>query len=252
MKNVLVTGVSSGIGNTLTKLLIKKGFIVWGIARRRKLLEILKKDLNSNKFIFMVIDIAENKSWEKIIKNFKKNKFIPDVVIFNAALHENDLKEGIDLDKLRSMMEVNFFSVMKGVNLLSVAFKNRKQFITLSSTSAFKGNHKEGIGYAASKGALSIAFESLFQKYLNTKNKFTTIFFGPVETDMLPFDKRPPFMLSKDKASEYILNAIYEKKPFYYYPKSVFAIISIMRLLPKQFFLKLWTTFQKLYINTRN
>lgn len=251
MKNVLITGVSSGIGNSLTKLLIKKGFKVWGIARRKHLLQNLKKELKSNNFSYSASDVTDEKFWRELIIKLKRNKFNPDVIVLNAALHENDLNEGIDIDKLRALMEVNFFSVLKGVKLLSNSF-NELHFITISSSSAFKGNHKEGIGYAASKGALSIAFESLFQKYINSKLKFTTIFFGPVQTDMLPFIKRPPFMLTKERAAEYILRAIYDKKPFYYYPRTVFIIISIMRLLPKQFFFKIWDFFQRSYIKGRN
>ena len=57
MKNVLITGVSSGIGKALTKLLLTKGFRVWGIARRKELLLELKKELHSDKFIFTAADI---------------------------------------------------------------------------------------------------------------------------------------------------------------------------------------------------
>ncbi len=58
MKNVLVTGVSSGIGRILTKKLIDQGFRVWGIARREDLLKSLKKELRSKNFFYLVVDTA--------------------------------------------------------------------------------------------------------------------------------------------------------------------------------------------------
>lgn len=249
MKNVLVTGASSGIGNTLVKLLIKKGFRVWGIARRKNLLEKLKSELRSNNFFYIVADITEENFWDRLIKNLEKNKFTPDTIILNAAVHKNDLENGLDLKMLREIMEINFFSCLTGVKVISEHFTNKLHFITISSTSAFKGNHEEGIGYAASKGALSIAFESLFQRHLNSRIQFSTIFLGPVATDMMRFSKAPPMMLSAEKAAEYIINAIESKKPFLYHPKRVFIILGIMRLLPNQFFFQIWKRMQKSYAN---
>ncbi len=247
MKNVLVTGASSGIGKALTKLLIAQGFKVWGVARRENLLLALKKDLHSKNFFYTAADVTEGTFWENLITQFRRKKFVPRVIIFNAAIHENDLEEGINFEKLRDIMEVNFFSILKGVETLIKEYPGRLHFITFSSTSAFKGNYKEGIGYAASKSALSIAFESLFQKYSKSRVIFTTIFLGPVKTDMIRFVKPPPLTLTAEQVAQYVLNVITEKKPFYYYPKVSFIILNIMRLLPNQLFFKLWINMQRFY-----
>lgn len=249
MKKVLITGISSGIGKALTKLLIQNGFTVWGIGRRQQLLERLKKELNSQKFFYTAADITADNFWDMLMKKLTENKFTPDTIILNAAVHKNDLEKGINLKMLREIMEVNFFSNLKGVKIISKHFTNKLHFITISSTSAFKGNHEEGIGYAASKGALSIAFESLFQKYFGSRITFTTIFFGPVMTKMVRLKKAPPLILSPDQAAEFILSAISSKKPFLYYPRVVFIILSIMRLLPNQVFFRLWSRMQKPYNN---
>lgn len=246
MKNVLVTGVSSGIGNILVKLLIKRGFKVWGVARRKDLLEQLDKELESKKFFYKIADVAEEDFWGDLIKDFKKKKFSPNIIIFNAAIHRNDLEKTINLFLLKETMNTNFYSVLKGVNIMMENYNNL-HFIAISSASAFKGNHAEGIGYSASKGALSNAFEGLYQKYKGSKNYFTTIFLGPVITDMIRFVKKPPMTLSKDQVAKFILNAIYEKKPFYYYPKLAFRFLSIMRLLPKEIFFMLWSKIQNRY-----
>lgn len=247
MKNILVTGASSGIGKMLTEKLIKKGFRVWSIARRKNLLRDLKNELQSDNFFYTAADITDENFWKKLIKDLNNKKFLPDVIILNAAIRKNDLENGIDIKSLREMMEINFFSVLEGVKAISESFSGKLHFITISSTSAFKGSYVEGIGYAASKSALTIAFESLFQKHFNSKINFTTIFLGPVITDMMRFTKPTPFILSADKTAEYVIEAIESKKPFLYYPRIVFMILSIMRLLPNQFFFKIWTKLQKQY-----
>lgn len=252
MKKVFLTGVSSGIGKALTKRLIEKNFRVWGVARRRPLLEDLQRDLKSKNFSYTVADITRKDFWNLLINDFKKKKFTPDVVIFNAAIHANDLSDNIDLDMLRRSMEINFFSVMEGVHILTKNYKDKMHFITISSTSAFKGNYYEGIGYAASKSALTIAFESLYQKYMNSKISFTTIFLGPVKTDMIRFVRTPPMTLTTDEVTGYIIDAIESRKPFLYYPRIAFIIISIMRLLPNQLFFKIWTKIQKPYTYKNN
>lgn len=248
MKNILITGVSSGIGNTLSKLLIRENYSVWGIARRKNLLLQLEKEMGSKNYFYTIGDVTDNSFWKNLVKKFKLKKFIPDVVVFNAAINNNDLINEIDLNMLRRIMEVNFFSVLKGIKILS-GYNKKAHFICISSTSAFKGYHKEGIGYAVSKSAISIAFESLFQKYQDSKVKFTTIFFGPVKTGMVRFTKVPPFTLTAEKAARCILLAIQEKKSFYYYPKPVFIFLRLMRLIPNELFFSLWTRMQKKYAN---
>lgn len=246
MKSVLITGVSSGIGNVLVRKLIKSDFKVWGIARRKKLLFQLSNELNNNKFFYTAADVSDRNFWQGLIKDLSRKRFIPEVIIFNAALNENDFQEKIEMEKLRKIMEVNFFSILEGVKLFTDKY-SKMHFICISSTSAFKGNFKEGIGYSASKGALSIAFESLFQKYINSKIVFTTVFFGPVKTDMIRFSKFPPMTLTTDNAADYIIKAINEKKPFYYYPKLGFIFLKGLRLLPNEIFFKLWVAMQKTY-----
>ena len=132
MKNVLITGVSSGIGKALTKLLLTKGFRVWGIARRKELLLELKKELHSDKFIFTAADIKAENFWENLIKEFNKKNFIPQEVVFNAAVNENDLVDGINLEKTREMMEVNFFSILRGVEIIIKNYPKKLHFIAIS------------------------------------------------------------------------------------------------------------------------
>ncbi len=248
MTKYLITGVSSGIGRSLTKKLIQKGGVVWGIARREELLKSLKKELLDNSsFIYSLADQAKDKDWKLLVEQFKRKKFIPHVVIFNAAFSENDLEKPINLSSLEKMVEVNFLGVMRGINHLLPIVKNNTQFIAISTFSALKGSGVEGIGYAASKAALSIGFESLYQKYKNKGLMFKTIYFGPINSGMNPFKGGIPFILSEKKAVELIINSINSNKGQFFYPKTIFLIFKLIRLLPPNIYFKILSRMERFH-----
>ena len=244
--NIIVTGVSSGIGRDLTKELIKYSHQVWGISRRGELLKELENNIKSPNFLYTAGDVSDKKFWDSFINKLSTKGFKPEVIVFNAAVYENDLIGTIDINKLSYMIDVNFISIMRGVKQFIEKYNKNLHFITISSTSAFKGTSAEGIGYAASKAAVSVAFESLYQKYFNVKNiKFSTVYFGPVKTDMLRFKKYPPMLMTRKKAVKVIIKAIKEQKPFYFTPKIVFFVLKVMSLLPKSMATRLMTLIQK-------
>lgn len=246
--NIIVTGASSGIGRLLSRELINQNHQVWGIARRKELLKNLAEEINDQHFYYSVGDVSEKDFWELLIKKIKEKKFRPDVVVFNAAISENDLSKTIDTNLLSYIMEVNFFSIMRGIKIMIGQYRRKVHFVTISSTSALKGTGSEGIGYAASKAALSIAFESLYQKFINTDIFFSTVYLGPVRTTMMRFRKPPPLLMSQKQAVDGIIKSINERKPFYFLPKVIFILLRILLLLPRELTSRLIVKLQKSYI----
>lgn len=249
MNKVLIIGVSSGIGRALVKKLIEEGSVVWGIARREKLLNDLSQELNGKPtFIYQSLDISQKHSWKILLINMKKRKFKPNIVVFNAAINQNDLEYEIKPEITNEIFNTNFFAILEGIKLLFPYMNKKSQYIAISSSSALKGNAKEGVGYPASKAALSIAFECFYQKYFSTERIFTTVSFGPINTGMRRFKTAPPFTLSEQKAVNCIMKAIKEKKGFYYYPKISFIFLKIMKVfLPNEIILKLFSKIEKRY-----
>ena len=231
MKHFLITGVSSGIGRALTKRLIEEGNMVWGVARRQSLLEDLKKELNSPDFFYSEMDISSKQFWEDLVGQMKKADFIPDTTIFNAAINKNDFINNLETDLTREIFDINLFGALEGVKILLETVNPKAEFIAITSSSALKGSGIEGIGYPASKAALSVAFESLYQKYKN-KYIFKTIYFGPVNTGMVPFKGKSFFLLSEERAVNKIIQAIEGKRVIYYYPGVLFFILKTIKFFP--------------------
>lgn len=229
MNQFLVIGCSSGIGRILVKKLIDKGENVWGIARRKKLLISLQSELNNSKFKYLAFNITSKGFWPKLITKMRDNHFIPDIVVFNAAINPNDLTSNINMKITNQIFRTNFLTIMEGINFLFPYLSKHSQYIAISSSSAFKGSAFEGVGYPASKAALSIAFESLYQKYKSTGRVFTTIYFGPINTRMRKFKYKIPLTLDADKAVECILLAMKERKAFYYCPAISFGLLKLLK-----------------------
>lgn len=232
MKKVFITGVSSGIGRALTKRMVNQEFKVWGVARRKGLLKNLAEELTrGNNFHYLITDISTYQSWKKIINQLKKSRFLPEIIIFNAAINDNDLEPQLSPEITRRIFNVNFFSVIDGVDSFLKLVNPGTQFIVISSLSAFKGSSVEGIGYGASKAAVSVAFESLTRKF-GDKHIFKTIYLGPVASGMGPFKKRLPFILTELQAVDLIIKSLKGQQSIYYYPGLLFFLIKIVKLMP--------------------
>lgn len=247
MGKYFITGVSSGIGRALTKKLISEKQIVWGVARRENLLKKLKLELNSENFFYSSLDLGKKTSWQSLVREFKEKKFIPQIIIFNAAISQNDLGEEIKIETLERTMKVNFLSIMRGINNLLPLTTIGTQFIAISSFSALKGSGVEGIGYAASKAALSIGFESLYQKFKDKGIIFKTIYFGPINSGMGPFKKNTPFILSENQAVNFIINCTKNNKGQFFYPKSIFFLFKLIKLLPVDVYFKILSKMESIH-----
>lgn len=240
MMKVLITGTSSGIGRELAKDLSSKGYLVIGVARRKNLL--------GENFSFIQADLASENAWETIIATLKKKKYIPDVVIFNAATWNKKLVTEFDYESLRTMHQVNFLSVMKGLSLLFSYCQNRRtHFIAISTLSALWGSPVEGIGYPASKAALTIAFEGLYQKFKGTNFSFSTISFGPIKADTNSYIFFSPFQVTLKRTVSVIEKAMKEKKACYFVPSFVFFCFNLIKLLPSRVRLATFSLIDRLH-----
>lgn len=239
MGKYLITGVSSGIGRELVKKVIGHGDSVWGIARRKNLLANLKKELGNNKYFqYSAVDISKPQTWKRIITQLRRKKFQPQIVIFNAAIFRNDFvgKGTTNLETTRELIETNFFSILSGVNELLKIVEPKTKFIFIGSASAFKGGGEEGIGYCASKAALSQALESLHLKH-HPKYDFKIVHFGPVDTDMLPLRKKVHFIISAEKAARHIMESVDSPDHIFHYPRLLFLFLRLIKVLPAPLYL---------------
>lgn len=230
-----ITGISSGIGRTLTEYLIRSGHQVWGLARRKEILDELKKSLGDN-FIVSVCNIADESEMRKVYDEMRQADFMPDVVILNAGVKIDDNKNSISLNNINNSIAVNVTGALFWVTEFFPEFLKRGKgtFIAISSTSALRPS-KGSISYPLTKSALDMAFRGFRLNYPETKVKFTTIRLGPIETEM--WEGRKNFLVATPEDTAKFIYSTLDKKPdTYYFPFLSATIFKILSILPDSIF----------------
>lgn len=241
-KNIVVIGASTGIGSNLTKRLVQQGNRVWGVARRIDLLEDLSKSIGGPLPLKVSqADISKIPDLQALAREFAASGFVPDVVVINAGIYKQDMTDNIDPIVCEEILRVNFFGAINCVSALKPIMSKSGQFIAISSSSALKGSAFEGAGYAASKAALTVAFESFQMKWSKLGLVFTTIFYGPLDSSMRRTKGGSIFETSAEKAVQTILNAIDQRLPVYHQPAILFLLLRIAKILPSRLYLAFLT-----------
>ena len=158
---IFITGVSSGIGRALASNLVKDGHEVWGIARRKNLLEELQKELGE-KIIVSEGDVSDLEKMKTIAVQMRKNDYAPDVVILNAGIKLKDVNEGLIFDNTEQSLRINVVGGLFWITEFLPDFfkRNKGLFIAISSTAAFRPT-KDSVAYSATKAAMDMVFRGL-------------------------------------------------------------------------------------------
>ena len=113
-KTIILTGVTSGIGKELAKLLIlNHNCRVIGIGRRKEVIEEIKSELGNKKgnLIPALFDVSKEENWIEFASNIKKNKQKIDILINNAGILPKFKKfEKYSIEDAKSVMETNFMA----------------------------------------------------------------------------------------------------------------------------------------------
>lgn len=205
-KNIaLVTGASSGIGEALSRELVKRGYVVIGLARSLDKLANMQKELGNN-FIPVVCDISSKLDIEKASKHISGQSLCPSIFFLNAGMAGEKVIENpkaFNLEIHEKIMAVNYFGVLAFVEYWEKPCQENggARFIVTSSVNAIFAA-PTGSAYCASKAAISKAFESLSLTYFGTNLKFSSIYTGPVATEGLKGNW--PFTWKPEKMAKYM------------------------------------------------
>lgn len=234
--NILITGASSGIGKSLSEYFVKEGSVVFGVARRKELLQEMKNKLPKDKFFFEVCNVENFSEVQKLKNKIEKVGFIPDVIILGAAISINDINPSFNRENFEKTFSVNLFGAMNFVEAFLPDFlkNNKGHFIALSSIAAFRPSYR-GVSYPASKSALSLSFRSLDIIYRKKNVYFSNIYLGPVETQMWE-GKKSFLVASPEKVAKDIAKIIKTKKSSSFIPFFSTFLFRISRLVPDKIY----------------
>lgn len=187
MKNILLTGCSKGLGLETVKVLLLKGYNVYGLSRTLTLeLEFLLNKYQ-NQFFHIKYDLKDTENLKSMFsEEFLKKKIAIHAFINNAAVAYDDIVTNMNLIRLKEMFDVNVFSPLLLTKLvLRNMLLNRVagSIIHLSSISVHTG-YKGLSMYASTKGALEAFSRNTAREWGEKGIRSNCIVAGFMETEM--------------------------------------------------------------------
>jgi NAD(P)-dependent dehydrogenase (short-subunit alcohol dehydrogenase family) len=209
MRSVVITGASTGIGWACAKLLLDRGFRVFGSVRKQADADRLKGEFGANftPLIFDVTDEAAVLAAAREVRTALSGETLAGLVN-NAGIAVSGPVLELPADEFRRQMEVNFigpviatqaFGPLLGADL---SLKGPKGRIVMMSSVAGKNGNPITAPYSASKHALEGLSESLRRELMLFGIDVIIIAPGAVKTPI--WDKAEEVDIATYKNSPYL------------------------------------------------
>ena len=239
-KVIWITGASSGIGKALSIKFAQEGWIVAASARREGLLQELTK-INQNIHSFP-LDVTNPEQCKKVFEEIKKKFNNIEISIFGTGIHDPNSEKRFNLEKIREIMEVNYFGTLNSINSVYDYYNDKKsgQISVISSVAGYRGLPAAG-AYCASKSALTSFTESLRFEMMRKNVRVSLVSPGFIKTPMTDQNDFPmPMIKSPEFAAEQIYIGLTKKTGFeIHFPKAFTFFLKFLRILPNSMYFKL-------------
>jgi len=113
-KNIVVTGASTGIGYTVSKAFINKGYTVYGSVRKQADADRLSKELGE-KYQPMIFDVTDHPAVDMAAKELEDKLGDEGLggLVNNAGTAVSGPALHIPIDEFRQQFEINLFGLIK-------------------------------------------------------------------------------------------------------------------------------------------
>lgn len=177
-KNIVISGVSKGIGAALLKQCLAKGAQVFGIGRNRP------EGIEDPKFIFIPCDVSKHEDVKQAFHNIYLCVNEIHVLVNNAGLGYFGNLEDLPEDQWHEMFGTNVDGMFYCIKAVLPQMKQAQfgHIINIASTAALEGMPMVS-GYCATKWAVKGLSESLFREVRDHRIKVTCIYPGSTKTD---------------------------------------------------------------------
>jgi 3-oxoacyl-[acyl-carrier protein] reductase len=182
-KNIIVTGASGGIGNSIVEKLNECGANVLASGTRLEKLEELKSKFNNIKIL--KFDISRSDKIEEFIDNAANELGGLDCIVNNAGITQDNLAIRMSIDEWKKVIDINLTSTfLMSKFAIKKMLKNKKgKIINITSVVGHTGNLGQA-NYTASKAGLVAMSKSLAIEYAKKNINVNCISPGFIKTAM--------------------------------------------------------------------
>ena len=182
-KNIIVTGASGGIGNSIVEKLNDCGANVLASGTRLEKLEELRNKFNKIKIL--KFDISQSDKIEEFIDNAANELGGLDCIVNNAGITQDNLAIRMSIEEWRKVIDINLTSTfLMSKFAIKKMLKNKKgKIINITSVVGHTGNLGQA-NYTASKAGLVAMSKSLAIEYAKKNININCISPGFIKTAM--------------------------------------------------------------------
>ncbi|MDC0898641.1 3-oxoacyl-[acyl-carrier-protein] reductase [Candidatus Pelagibacter sp.] len=182
-KNIIVTGASGGIGNSIVEKLNDCGANVLASGTRLEKLEELRNKFNKIKIL--KFDISQSDKIEKFIDDAANQLGGLDCIVNNAGITQDNLAIRMSIDEWKKVIDINLTSTfLMSKFAIKKMLKNKKgKIINITSVVGHTGNLGQA-NYTASKAGLVAMSKSLAIEYAKKNINVNCISPGFIKTAM--------------------------------------------------------------------
>ena len=183
-KNIIITGASGGIGNSIVQKLYENGANILASGTKIEKLEKLKTKFQNIEII--KFDISENDKIESFVENaISKLGGSLNCIVNNAGITKDNLAIRMNLDEWTKVIEVNLTSTfLLSKFAIKKMLKNKSgKIINITSVVGHTGNLGQA-NYTASKAGIVAMSKSLAIEYAKKNININCISPGFIKTNM--------------------------------------------------------------------
>jgi NAD(P)-dependent dehydrogenase (short-subunit alcohol dehydrogenase family) len=184
-RNILLTGVSRGLGRAMVTAFIEHGHVVWGCARDDAALAALRRRW-PKPHDFSVVDVASDREVAAWSDQARQKGFVPDLLINNAALvNQNARLWEISAAKFDRLLAVNVSGTANVIRHFVPGMVARGKGVIVNFSSGWgRSVSPEVAPYCASKWAIEGLTKALAEE-LPRGMAAVPLNPGIIDTDML-------------------------------------------------------------------
>ena len=190
MKNILITGSSTGIGYVTADHFLKKGYRVFGSVRTKEDATRLSDELGEN-FVSLIFDVTDNEAILKAKKEVEQQLGKEDhlhCLVNNAGMSVNGPMAFVSVDQVNKQFDVNVAGLLRVTQafLPLLGFDNGREKGTIVNIGSLSGRvTRPFMGpYSASKHAVEALSDAMRRELADFGIKVALVEPGPIRSEI--------------------------------------------------------------------